>query len=268
MSTTQSPTEGPRATTAGQISRLDTGASPTTENRSPVMRHKGTAALLVAGAVSANIAFAGLGATFDYPAILKKPAAEVLASFRDNQAAVSLWFVLLAASSALIAPLAVAVGRLSTHRAMRVAVPVGIAAAVVQVIGLLRWPLLVPSFAADAVSTDPSVAASALDSFATANRILGTTIGETLGYALTAGWTILVVVALGRRFAGTWFSALGATSAALILSGVLSPLELSVVDPANFLGYVLWSLWLLAFAVVLLRRAGSPRPDNPSLPAT
>jgi hypothetical protein len=41
-----------------------------------------------------------------------------------------------------------------------------------------------------------------------------------------------------------------------------------VVDPANFLGYVLWSLWLLAFAVVLLRRAGSPRADNPSQLAT
>ena len=34
-------------------------------------------------------------------------------------------------------------------RAMRIAVPVGIAAAVVQVIGLLRWPILVPGYAAD-----------------------------------------------------------------------------------------------------------------------
>jgi hypothetical protein len=218
------------------------------------MRYKGTAALLITGAVSANVAFTGLGAVFDYPAILKKPAAEVLATFRDHQAAVSLWFLLLAASSAVLAVIAVAVGRLCTHRAMRVAVPVGIAAAVVQVVGLLRWPLLVPSFAADATSSDPAGAASALDSFATANRILGTAIGETLGYALTAAWTILVVVALGRRFAGTWFSALGVTSAVLVLSGVLSPLELTVVDRANFIGYVLWSLWLIAFAVVLLRR--------------
>jgi len=38
---------------------------------------------------------------------------------------------------------------------MRVAVPVGIAAAVVQVIGLARWPLLVPGFATDAASVDP-----------------------------------------------------------------------------------------------------------------
>ena len=40
----------------------------------------------------------------------------------------------------------------------------------------------------------------------------------------------------------------------LVLAGVLSPLDLPLVDMANFVGYVLWSLWLLAFAAVLLVR--------------
>ncbi len=43
-------------------------------------------------------------------------------------------------------------------------------------------------------------------------------------------------------------------SAILILLGVASPLDLPLVDDANFVGYVLWSGWLVAFAVVLLRR--------------
>ena len=43
-----------------------------------------------------------------------------------------------------------------------------------------------------------------------------------------------------------------AASAGLILLGVLSPLGLPVIDTANFLGYVLWSVWLIAFAVVML----------------
>ena len=67
----------------------------------------------------------------------------------------------MALSAALFAPIAVGVGRLSDHPAMRAAVPVGIAAAVVQVIGLARWPLLVPGYAADAASADPAVAAAA-----------------------------------------------------------------------------------------------------------
>ena len=104
--------------------------------------------------------------------------------------------------------------------------PVGIAAAVVQVIGLLRWPILVPGYASDAASGDAAVAAAARDSFTTASDILGTAIGETLGYLLTATWTVLVIVALGRRFAGRWFQVLGAASAALVLVGVLSPLGL------------------------------------------
>ena len=55
-------------------------------------------------------------------------------------------------------------------------------------------------------------------------------------------------------------------SAVLVLVGVLSPLGLPVIDTANFLGYVLWSLWLIAFAVVILvrerRRAASPAPNR------
>ena len=53
---------------------------------------------------------------------------------------------------------------------------VGIAAAVVQVIGLMRWPLIVPSLA-DSDDTD---------AFDTVHTVLGTVVGETFGYLLTA----------------------------------------------------------------------------------
>ena len=210
------------------------------------MNRKLTAALLILAAVLANVAFTALGAIFDYPDVLDEPAGQVLASFRDHEDAVSAWFAVLALSAALLAPVAIGVGRLSPARAMRIAVPVGIAAAVVQVIGLLRWPILVPGYASDAASANAGVAADGRDAFTTASDILGTALGETVGYLLTATWTVLVVVALGRAFAGRWFTALGAVSAALVLAGVLSPLGLPVIDTANFAGYVLWSLWLIA----------------------
>ena len=218
------------------------------------MSRKMTAALLITAAILTDAAFTVLGKAFNYPDVLKEPVEEILAKFRASQNAVMLWFALLALSAALFAPIAVGVGRLSTHRVMRVAVPVGIAAAVVQVIGLLRWPLLVPGFAADAAGPDPASAAAARDSFVLAHRILGNLIGETLGYLFTAAWTLLVLVALGRSFAGLWFIALGAVSAVLVLASVLSPLDLPVIDLANFIGYVLWSIWLVAFAILLLRR--------------
>ena len=68
------------------------------------------------------------------------------------------------------------------------------------------------------------------------------------------------LAALGRRFAGWWFIALGGVSAVLILAGVLSPLNVPAIDRANFVGYVLWSAWLVAFAVLLLRRPGTGNP--------
>jgi hypothetical protein len=224
------------------------------------MTPKRTASLLILAAVLANVAFTALGSIFDYPDVLDEPAGAVLASFRDHESAVRGWFTVLALSAGVLAPVAVGVGRLSAAPAMRIAVRVGIAAAAVQVVGLLRWPLLVPGYASDAASADPAVAAAGRDHFSTASDILGTAIGETLGYLLTATWTALVIVALGRRFAGAWFRVLGGTAAALVLVGVLSPLDLPVVDTANFFGYVLWSVWLIAFAVTLLVRERRPAP--------
>ena len=208
------------------------------------MNRKLTAGLLILAAVLANVAFTALGSIFNYPDVLDEPAADVLASFSAHEGAVSAWFTVLALSAALLAPIAVGVGRLSSRREMWWAVRVGIAAAIVQVIGLLRWPILVPGYASSGNR----------DAFAIAGDVLGTAIGETVGYFLTAAWTLLVVIALGRSFAGGWFTVLGIASAALVFVGVFSPLELPVVDTANFFGYVLYSVWLIAFGIVLLAR--------------
>jgi hypothetical protein len=73
-----------------------------------------------------------------------------------------------------------------------------------------------------------------------------------------------VVVALGRRYAGRWFQVLGVTSAVLVFAGVFSPLGVPVIDTANFFGYILWSVWLVALGVVILiherRTANSTTP--------
>lgn len=218
------------------------------------MTPRRTAVLMITATVLLNAAFTGLGTVFNYPDVLKQPAGEVLASFRNSEAAVTAWFLALAMGAALLAPIAVGVGRLSTTRPMCWAVPVGIAAALVQVIGLLRWPLLVPGWAATTGGNDPVAAANARTAFGTANRVLGNLIGETGGYLLTAAWTLLVLAALGSAFSGRWFVALGSVSAVLVCTGVLSPLDLPLVDTANLAGYVLWSGWLIVFAAVLILR--------------
>jgi hypothetical protein len=60
----------------------------------------------------------------------------------------------------------------------------GVAAAAVQVIGLSRWVLLVPGISRGAL--DPARAADAHRSFELVHTWLGTVLGGTIGYALTA----------------------------------------------------------------------------------
>jgi uncharacterized protein DUF4386 len=202
------------------------------------------AVLMAVAVVLANAAFLGLGSVFNYPDILQESADEILAEFRDDEATIITLFVMLALSAALLAPIAILLGRLARNDLGRWSIRVGIAAAVVQVIGLLRWPLIVP-FLADRSDTD---------AFETIHTVLGTVVGETLGYLLTATWTVLIIYALGQRLAGRWFSYLGLAAAALIALGVLVPLDVPGTDFANFLGYILWSVWLLAFATFIWRR--------------
>lgn len=218
------------------------------------------AGLLVAGAVGANAAFLGLGSTFEYPDVLQLPAAEIVARFDATQATTMAWFALLALSAGALGPAAVLLRRAGRGPAARWSAVVGVAAAVVQVIGLSRWLVLVPGLADRALDqTAPAASrADALDAFHTAHTWLGTALGETAGYALTALWTVLLLAALGRL--PGWVRALGAGSAALIASGVLIPLDVPGTDLANFVGYVLWSVWLVALAVCLVRRRPAP-PD-------
>ena len=53
-------------------------------------------------------------------------------------------------------------------------------------------------------------------------------------------------------------------SAVLVLAGVLSPLDLPVIDLANFIGYVLWSVWLVVFAILLLSAGPAPATAAPA----
>ncbi|MFF2550529.1 DUF4386 domain-containing protein [Nocardia sp. NPDC058058] len=210
-----------------------------------------TAVPIVAAVLSMNAGFIGLGAVFDYPKVLARPSAEVLALFRAQETAVVSWFALLALGAALFIPIAILVGRLDDSPRMRWAVRIGIAAGVVQAIGLLRWPLLVPTLADRA--THAAENSSATRQFEIANLVLGSTLGETCGYALTAAWTLLVATVLSRNGFPRWFTVSGIAAAVLILTGIAAPWHIPGAQQLNFLGYVLWSLWMLALVGFALR---------------
>ena len=207
------------------------------------------AALALAAAL-AIAGFTALGSIFEYPQILDEPTGDIIALFRQHQTAVMSWFLVLAISAALIAPAGIWLGRMAGGTLGRAIAAVGIAAATVQVVGLQRWVTLVPAISRDAL--DPARRPAAEHRFELWHTVLGKAIGETLGYALTATFTVLVVVALRRSVLPRWLAIVGYTAAALIATGVVIPL-LEAASLTNFAGYIIWCAWLLAVAVVLFR---------------
>ena len=216
-------------------------------------------------ALASTLAIAGftfLGSIFEYPQILEEPTGDILALFREHQGAVMSWFGVLVLSAALMAPAGIWLGRIAGGNLGRWIAGVGIAAATVQVVGLQRWVTLVPGISDDALN--PAQRADAEDRFELLHTVLGKVIGETLGYALTATFTVLVVVALRRTVLPGWLAVLGVASAGLIATGVAIP----VFEPAsltNFIGYVAWCAWLLAAAVFLVR-VQAPAPSTTVTP--
>jgi hypothetical protein len=219
------------------------------------------AAALISASALAIAGFTALGSVFEYPQILEEPTADILALYRDHQGAVTGWFLVLVISAAMLAPAGLLLGRLAGGTLGRWIAGIGVAAAVVQVAGLQRWITIVPGISDDAL--DPAQRAEAEDRFELWHTVLGKVVGETIGYVLTAVFTVLVVVALSRTILPRWLAWTGYFAAALIATGVAIP----VVDAAsltNFAGYVLWCVWLLGLGFLLLRM---PRRARRSVPA-
>jgi hypothetical protein len=209
------------------------------------------AVLMTAASALAIAGFTALGSVFDYPAVLKDPTAEILTRFRAHQSAVTGWFAVLVVGALLLAPVAVLLGRFAGGRLGPWVRRVGVAAALVQAVGLSRWVFWVPTISADA--TVPSRRSDAYATFDAVHLWLGNVLGETIGYGLTAVFTVLVVLAITRDVARRWLSDLGLAAAALVATGVFVPVGLDVARLTNFAGYVLWCLWVVALAVVLWR---------------
>ena len=134
---------------------------------------------------------------------------------------------------------------------LQLATIVGVLAALVQTLGLMRWPFLVP-YLAQAHAEGKEGADLVFQAF---HRYLGVAVGEHLGYALTGAWTTLIGVALTQTDAApALIGVLG-----IVIGPVLMACSLEFVgtgfkaaDKLTPPTYVAWSLWLVATGVALL----------------
>jgi Domain of unknown function (DUF4386) len=220
--------------------------------------------LLVVVPLGFNAAFSLLAARFDYPGILRRPTADVLARFSAGGTPLVLTWWAFALTALLMVPLVLLFTRAiddADPTLLAVSTTVGVLAALVQFLGLVRWPFLVPYLARTIADPDASPARrEAVDVvFQSFNRYLGVAVGEHLGYALTGAWTTLAGIALTQTAAAPgWLGVL-----AIVIGPILMLCSLEFVgshEPSGWrlaerltpLTYISWSLWLIATGVAFL----------------
>ena len=199
-----------------------------------------------------------------FPDILRRPTDEVLTRFRARGSRLILhWWAFMLSGIfflpvAVLLPIIVGGGLL-----VPIATAVGILAAAVQVIGLLRWVYLVPYLArtnTDATAS-PAMREAVRVVFESFHRFLGVGVGEHLGYLFTGVWTVLIGIAMisGTAFAGWlgWVAVIVGAGLVVFSTEFLGPREergWSLAGKAVPILYILWSLWLVVVGLMLLLR--------------
>src|SRR5215216_6601462 len=186
--------------------------------------------ILILTPVAFNVFFTLLTVTFEYPDILREPTDHILRQFdAGGRALVAIWYGFML-TAVLFVPVAVLVHKVLVRQStpyMAVATAFGVVAGMVQFLGLVRWPFLVP-YLADTY-LDPASSEATRESVAVVfhafNHYAGVGVGENLGYLFTGLWTAVVALAVLRSplfgRLGRWFGLLGLVSAAGILAGTL-----------------------------------------------
>ena len=218
--------------------------------------------LLIAVPIAFNLAFFELGRTFDYPNILREPPNVILRRFAAGGTPLLLRWQALLLSALGMLPLVVLLATVLDAPAALTGLSIvfGTAAALVQAVGLVRWPFAVPELARRYVAAEGPDGAPTRQTievvFATLHRVLGVGIGEHLGYLLTGVWTVVIAVSiLSTSAIAPWIGWLG-----LPIGGALLLGSLEFVGPAERSGwslagtivpiaYVAWSLWLIALGI-------------------
>lgn len=221
-------------------------------------------AFLILLPIAFNAFFFLLARLFEYPAILRSPTADILSRFQAGGVLLKLLWYGFMLTAVLLAPLAVLLGQVLARDGLAIvptATVVGVLAAVVQFLGLARWPFLVPVLARtyhDPASSQATREATVVI-FESFHRYLGVAVGECLGYLFTGAWTVLVGVAMLQSSAfEAWLALPGiAIGVALVagsleLCGRLEEKGWKLAGTIVPIAYIAWSLWLIVAGIVLL----------------
>jgi len=234
--------------------------------------------LLILGAVLVNIPYVMLIMTFDYPDILRAPAAEILGRFSTGGPGLIwtwlafAWAGLPILLGILLLPRALAVDAPEDRgrQSGKLALVFGAAGAVAQMIGLLRWVFVVPGLAR--VFADPQASSATRDAAVVAFQVVhsfgGVLLGEHIGQIFTIIWMAALSVSLLRTSGlPRWLPISGFIASAIYLDAQ-GELIATVIpglptwEAAGLVGSLLWLGWTIALGVLLLRGGRVARSER------
>ena len=220
------------------------------------------ALLLIAVPIAFNATFTLLARSFSYPDILRQPAGTILTRFAAGGTQLVVQWWAFALTALMMVPLVVVMGSVFATGPLRtLAITTGLLSALVQTLGLMRWPFVVPLLARRYL--DPRATQSQRESvellFEVLHRYLGIGVGEHLGYLLTGAWTILTgVLVIGSPVLPAWLGWLALPIGVSLLIGALEFVGANeakgwaLAERLTPIAYIAWSLWLVACGVALL----------------
>jgi hypothetical protein len=223
-----------------------------------------TGALLIFWGIYLNIPFSILSATFDYPDILRQPTTQILTAFHaGGTTLLATWYSF--ALAALLFLFVVLLFHTVLRRESNVlmATVFGVLAAVLQLLGLIRWVFIVPGLAevyADATSSQATKDA-VIVVFQAFHQYAGVALGEHLGQMFTALWILFVSAAMFKsKIFQVWQAYTGILIAVLMLLGLIEGFATIIAFDAGMFGmlpmfsFVGLSLWLIALGGTLIRK--------------
>ena len=226
-------------------------------SRSPIL---GPSA--IAMAIGFNLPYANLVSIYDYPNILRRPAAEALSRFAEGGAGLILTWHAFAWAALLLVPLSIGLAMTPANRATseRLAVAAAITGSLsgmAQAIGLWRWVFVIPGLARHHAEGDAPAKAAAEGAFDILNSWGGVAIGEHMGQWLLV-FFVLALSAIQWRQGKRLTGGTGFATAVLTGIGTTEGLALalgrdgdvfSLFTIAGFLGL---SVWLILTGLGLL----------------
>lgn len=216
-----------------------------------------TGIVLIALPLIFNLVFFALAKAFEYPNILRQPIDTILKRFTaGGSRLIRLWYAF-AATALLAIPMALLLQQVFVAQPALAGASaiIGVLSGLVQAMGLLRWPLLVPMLATqyNDPATTPEQRSAIAVVFNAFHQYVGVVIGEHLGYLFTGTWTILIALMM---FNSTLFSplvaVLGILAAVGVMVGLLEPTGWKPAGTINATSYIVWSLWLIVSGIILI----------------